>query len=252
MLNPLFRGCGAFAESLFYYLCAMRILWTILYWGICLVVLATILSSLGYDFSASMFVGSMFLPGLLAVKYFVPQISFSNRWQGMLHVCFIAAAVLVLTYLFLFGMNTYLGVGIYKNMAFPPLLLNPIFILFVLAALALPEWMLDNFLKRREAARPQIVEFISDRRHVALPAEDIRYVESLDDEVVVHTMSGESLRTRTPISRWEATLNELHFLRIHRSYIVRRELIIRASRAEVELEGVTLPVSRKYAERVVE
>lgn len=230
----------------------MRILWTILYWGICLVVLATILSSLGYDFSASMFVGSMFLPGLLAIKFFVPQISFSSRWQGVMHAAFLAAAVLVLTYLLLFGVNNYIGVGVYHKMTFPPLLLNPIFILFVLVALALPEWLLDNFLKRREAERPQIVEFISDRRHISLPSEEICYVESLDDEVVVHTIAGESLRTRTPISRWEATLNELHFVRIHRSYIVRRELIIRASRTEVELDGVTLPVSRKYAERVVE
>lgn len=230
----------------------MRILWTILYWGICLVVLATILSSLGYDFSASMFVGSMFLPGLLAIKYFVPQISFSSRWQGMMNAGFLAAAVLVLTYLLLFGVNNYIGVGIYHKMTFPPLLLNPIFILFVLVALALPEWLLDNFLKRREAEHPQIVEFISDRRHISLPSEEIFYIESLDDEVVVHTIAGESLRTRTPISRWEATLNELHFVRIHRSYIVRRELIIRASRTEVELDGVTLPVSRKYAERVAE
>ena len=230
----------------------MRILWTILYWGICLVVLATILSSLGYDFSASMFVGSRFLPGLLAIKYFVPQISFSSRWQGVMNAGFLAAAVLVLTYLLLFGVNNYIGVGVYHKMTFPPLLLNPIFILFVLVALALPEWLLDNFLKRREAEHPQIVEFISDRRHISLPSEEIFYIESLDDEVVVHTLSGESLRTRTPISRWEATLNELHFVRIHRSYIVRRELIIRASRTEVELDGVTLPVSRKYAERVVE
>ena len=131
-------------------------------------------------------------------------------------------------------------------------MLNPIFLLFVLAALALPEWLLDNYLKRREAARPQIVEFISDRRHISMPTEEIRYVESLDSEVVVHTVSGEKLRTRTPISRWEATLNELHFIRIHRSYIVRRELIVRASRVEVELEGVTLPVSRKFAEKVGE
>lgn len=231
----------------------MRILWTILYWGFCLVVLATILSSLGYAFGASMFVGSMFLPGLLAIKYFVPQISFSNRWQGVLHACFLAAAVLVLTYLLLFVINYYMGVGPYfNNMDFPPLLLNPIFILFVLAALALPEWLLDNFLKRREAARPQAVEFISDRRHIALPAEEILYVESLDSEVVVHTISGEKLRTRTPISRWEATLNEIHFLRIHRAYIVRRACIVRASRLEVELEGITLPVSRKYADRVVQ
>lgn len=232
----------------------MRIVCTILYWAICLIILATILSSLGYNFSVSMFVGSMFLPGLLVIKYFISQISFSHLKQGVLNICFLAMAVLVLTYLLLFCANNYLGVGVYYNsdIDFPPLLLNPVFILFVLAALALPEWLLDNFLKRREAARPQIVEFISDRRHLSMPTEEIRYVESLDSEVVVHTVSGEKLRTRTPISRWEATLNELHFIRIHRSYIVRRELIVRASRVEVELEGVTLPVSRKYAEKVGE
>ena len=167
-----------------------------------------------------------------------------------MNTCFLTAAVLVVTYLFLFGMNTYMGVGYYQNMDFPLLLLNPVFILFVLAALALPEWLLDNYLKRRESVCPQVVEFISERRHVSLSADDIRYIESLDSEVVVHTVSGESLRTRTPISRWEATLNELHFVRIHRAYIVRRELIVRASRSEVELEGVTLPISRKYAEKV--
>ena len=230
----------------------MRIVWTILYWAICLVILATILSSLGYNFSVSMFVSSMFLPGLLVIKYFISQISFSHLKQGVLNICFLAMAVLVLTYLLLFCTNNYLGVGVYYNsdFDFPPLLLNPVFILFVLAALALPEWLLDNYLKRRESVRPQVVEFISERRHVSLSADDIRYIESLDSEVVVHTVSGESLRTRTPISRWEATLNELHFVRIHRAYIVRRELIVRASRSEVELDGVTLPVSRKYAEKV--
>lgn len=194
----------------------------------------------------------MFLPGLLVIKYFVSQISFSHLKQGVLNICFLAMAVLVLTYLLLFCANNYLGVGVYYNsdIDFPPLLLNPIFLLFVLAALALPEWLLDNYLKRRESVRPQVVEFISERRHVSLSADDIRYIESLDSEVVVHTVSGESLRTRTPISRWEATLNELHFVRIHRAYIVRRELIVRASRSEVELEGVTLPISRKYAEKV--
>lgn len=225
---------------------------TILYWAVCLVVLAAIFSSLGYDFGSSMFVGSMFLPALLMIKYFMPQISFRPLRQGLMNVFWLAAAVLVLTFLLVFVVNSYLEVGLFGNMNFPPLLGNPIFILFVLAALALPEYLLDNFLKEREAARPQTVDFISERRHITLPTEEIRYIESLDNEVVVHTASGEEFRTRTPISRWEATLNELHFLRIHRAYIVRRALILRASRTEVELEGgPTLPVSRKYAERLM-
>lgn len=228
----------------------MRTLLTILYWAVCLVVLAAILSSLGYPFSDSMFVGSMFLPGLLMIKYFLPQISFRPLRQGVLNLVWLATAALVLTFMLLFVVNAELEVGLFGNMNFPPLLGNPIFVLFVLAALALPEYLLDNYLKEREAARPQTVDFISERRHITLPTEEIRYIESLDNEVVVHTASGEKLRTRTPISRWEATLNELHFVRIHRAYIVRRALILRASRTEVELEGVTLPVSRKYADRI--
>lgn len=228
----------------------MRTLLTILYWAVCLVVLAAILSSLGYPFSDSMFVGSMFLPGLLMIKYFLPQISFRPLRQGVLNLVWLATAALVLTFMLLFVVNAELEVGLFGNMNFPPLLGNPIFLLFVLAALALPEYLLDNYLKEREAARPQTVDFISERRHITLPTEEIRYIESLDNEVVVHTASGEKLRTRTPISRWEATLNELHFVRIHRAYIVRRALVLRASRTEVELEGVTLPVSRKYAERI--
>ena len=228
----------------------MRTLLTILYWAVCLVVLAAILSSLGYPFADSMFVGSMFLPGLLMIKSFLPQISFCPLRQGALNLVWLATAALVLTFLLLFVVNAELEVGLFGNMNFPPLLGNPIFILFVLAALALPEYLLDNYLKEREAARPQTGDFISERRHITLPTEEIRYIESFDNEVVVHTTSGEKLRTRTPISRWEATLNELHFVRIHRAYIVRRALVLRASRTEVELEGVTLPVSRKYAEQV--
>lgn len=247
MLKPLFGGCGAFAESIFLYICTMRILWIILYWGVCLVLLATILSSLGYGFGSAMFVASMFLPALLIIKYSISQISFANRKQGVGHLFLVMMAVLLLTYLLLFLVNAKMGVGTLYNMAFPPILMNPIFILFVLAALALPEWLLDNHLKQREALRPHTVEFISDRHHVSLLTSEIRYIESLDSEVIVHTMSGESLRTRTPISRWEATLNDLQFVRIHRSYIVCRELITRSSRTEVEIGELTLPVSRKYA-----
>lgn len=230
----------------------MRTLLTILYWALCLVVLAAILSSLGYPFADSMFVGSMFLPGLLMIKYFLPHLSFVNRASGVLNLLLLSAASLVLTLLLLFVVNAELEVGLFGNMNFPPLLGNPIFVLFVLTALALPEWLLDNYLKKQEAARPQTVDFISERRHITLSTADIRYIESLDNEVVVHTASGEKLRTRTPISRWEATLNELHFVRIHRAYIVRRALVLRSSRTEVELEGVTLPVSRKYADRITD
>ena len=102
MLKPLFGGCEAFAESNFLYICTMRILWIILYWGVCLVLLATIFSSLGYGFGSAMFVASMFLPALLIIKYSISQISFANRKQGVGHLILVMMAVLFLTYLLLF------------------------------------------------------------------------------------------------------------------------------------------------------
>ena len=128
---------------------------------------------------------------------------------------------------------------------------NPVFLLLIIAPLALIEHLVDEKLKKYQAKQPQTVDFISERRHVTLLTSNILYIESLDNEVVVHTIDGEILRTRTPISRWEATLNELHFIRIHRSYIVRIDSINNISRTEVELKDITLPVSRKYAERVI-
>lgn len=164
----------------------------------------------------------------------------------MLHIIYLSLAVLILTYLLLFIINFHLKIGDY-----PQILNNPVFLLFILAMLALLEYLLDERLKRYQATLPQTVDFISERRHITLLTNKITYIESLDSEVAVHTIDGEILRTRTPISRWEATLNELHFIRIHRSYIVRIDSINNISRTEVELKDITLPVSRKYAERVI-
>lgn len=175
----------------------------------------------------------------------LPQIYIKRSWQTLLQLLYLSLAVLILTYLLLFVINSYLRIGEY-----PPMLNNPLFLLLIIAFFALIEYQIDERIKRYLALRPQTVDFISERRHITLLTDQIRYIESLDSEVVVHTSEGEVLRTRTPISRWEATLNEMHFIRIHRSYIVRIELIEAISRTEIVIDGITLPVSRKYAERV--
>ena len=109
---------------------------------------------------------------------------------------------------------------------------NPVFLLLIIAPLALIEHLVDEILKKYQAKQPQTVDIISERRHVTLLTSNILYIESLDSEVAVHTIDGEIMRTRTPISRWEATLNELHFIRIHRSYNVHIDSINNISRTE--------------------
>ena len=67
----------------------MRTLVTILYWMLSVVVAALVVSSAGYTFQESILMGTMFLPGALAAKYFFPKVSFKKRSEGVLNVIYI-------------------------------------------------------------------------------------------------------------------------------------------------------------------
>ena len=62
---------------------------------------------------------------------------------------------------------------------------------------------------------------------------------------------GNSYRNKTGITQWENLLGE-GFLRIHRSYLVNRDLASAETPDSVSVGSVSLPVSRKYKERVQE
>lgn len=228
----------------------MRYAVTLLYWAASVVLLAAIFGSLGYSFDKSMFVGSMFLPGLLAVKFFVPQLSFGNRRRGIRDAVFLAFAVVTLEWLLIVVVHAII-IDCFREDV-PAILLNPVFIAFLLAALALPEFFLDEYFRRRESRSPQTVDFVSERRRVCLAFDRIAYIESNDAETRVYTPDGESFRTKTPISQWEKVLDGGAFVRIHRAYIVNRDFVVSFNRQCVFLAGgMELPVSRKYGERAV-
>lgn len=227
----------------------MRYAVTLSYWAASVVLLAAILGSLGYSFDKSMFVGSMFLPGLLAVKFFVPQLSFANRRRGIRDAVFLSLAIVTLEWLLIVMVHTRI-IDLFREDV-PPILLNPVFIALMLAALALPEYLLDEYLRKRGCRSPQTVDFVSERRRVSLAFDRIAYVESNDAETRVYTPDGESFRTKTPISQWEKVLDGGMFVRIHRAYIVNRDCVVSFNRQCVVVGGSELPVSRKYGERAV-
>lgn len=227
----------------------MRYAVTLFYWAASVVLLAAIFGSLGYSFDKSMFVGSMFLPGLLAVKFFVPQLSFANRRRGIRDAVFLSLAIVTLEWLLIVMVHTRI-IDLFREDV-PPILLNPVFIALMLAALALPEYLLDEYLRKRGCRSPQTVDFVSERRRVSLAFDRIAYVESNDAETRVYTPDGESFRTKTPISQWEKVLDGGMFVRIHRAYIVNRDCVVSFNRQCVVVGGSELPVSRKYGERAV-
>ena len=209
--------------------------------------IALLLMSLDYTFGEAAVLAAMFLPGLFALHYFLPQISFDNRRQGAFQLFFLLCAVVIFEFLALMLTNHYLqyNAEIYLyDQTIPDLLQNPLFILLLLLAFATPSIWLEHRLRPAET-RDTHIEFISDRRRRRVDTSSILYIESNDSEVRIHTLDGASYRTKTKISQWENQLDN-RFLRIHRAYIINTERIESHSAGTVTIAGRRLDVSRKY------
>ena len=216
----------------------------VVWWLSAALVIALVLTGLGYLFADALLLGVLFLPGMLTARYFVPQLSFERRREGILTAVYLALAILGIEYLSLMlGHAVALGTG---EGGMPGLLLNPPFILLLLTAFIAPEMALENHLERRCPYAPSI-SFVSDRRKITLDPAEILYVESNDSEVWIHTAEGGAYRTKTRISQWETQLDS-RFLRIHRSFIVNTARLDRCCPGHVEIGGMTIEISRKYRE----
>jgi len=75
---------------------------------------------------------------------------------------------------------------------------------------------------------------VKDRHKIhIIPADKIRYLESMDDYVLIYTQEGRFLKQQT-MKYFENALNPDDFIRIHRSYIVRIQEIAEIQQYEKE------------------
>ena len=85
---------------------------------------------------------------------------------------------------------------------------------------------------------------------MSLDASEILYIESRDTEVWVCATEGRRFRNKTGITQWENLLGE-DFLRVHRSFVVKKDTIASVERESVKLkDGTEIPVSRKYRNHI--
>ncbi len=82
-----------------------------------------------------------------------------------------------------------------------------------------------------------------------IPIQEVIYLEAADDYVNIHTATGEFLKNKT-MSFFEQILDPNLFTRVHRSYLVRVEQIVRIDPYEKETHililksGAKIPVSK--------
>jgi len=75
---------------------------------------------------------------------------------------------------------------------------------------------------------------VKDRHKInIIPASDVRYIESMDDYVMIYTQNGRHMKQQT-MKYFESALDPKNFIRIHRSYIVKVDEINEIQQYEKE------------------
>jgi len=234
----------------------MKRLLVISYWIVSTLLVAIILTSFDYKFLDALFVGTMFLPGALAAKFFFQKVNFKDRPSGVRDTVFIILGILI-GEIFLFLLAHYYILilhegqdGWFLNIKdIPHPLTNPVFIALILTALAAGAYFFESWLDRKRPEEPGPIRFISERKPVSLSLDEILYVESNDSVTTVIATGDRRFKNKTPISQWEANLQP-HFIRIHRSYLVNRQAVTGLDVDILYVGDTQLPISRKYKERV--
>ena len=233
----------------------MKKVLSISFWFAAILLVAAVMTSLRYRFAESVFIGTLFLPGALAVKYFYPKVSFADRASGIKDTAFITIGI-ILGEIILFLMAHYLlqvmrddSWNFYAWPDLPDLLLNPVFIAIMISSLAVGNYFFEKWLEKRYPSEKKPVTFLSERKSVSLMTDEILFVESNDAVTTVVATGDRHFRNKTPISQWEAILGE-GFIRIHRAYLVNGTHIESLDKDSVIVGGCELPVSRKYLKTV--
>jgi DNA-binding LytR/AlgR family response regulator len=95
---------------------------------------------------------------------------------------------------------------------------------------------------------PGFLYFRTERKMVKVLLEDITYIESYRDYIIIHRLTGADLKVKCGISSVESMLPHNRFLRIHRSYIVSVARVTAFTTNDVEIGTRELPVGRSYQE----
>ena len=207
--------------------------------------------SLDYCFSDALFVSMSFVPGCLVLRFLLPHVSFSELKKGIINLILVVAAVLLTDILLVIWCHVMMnGFMMSFHNGFPTILVNPAFISIVMLVLTGGDYALSRFLKSRFQDEAYTITFTSDYKKVTLDISEIIYVESRDTEVWVYATDDRRFRNKTGITQWENLLGE-DFVRVHRSYVVKKSAIVSVESESISLQGGTeIPVSRKYKDSV--
>lgn len=230
-----------------------KVVISMLYWLSAVLVLAFVLWRAGLQAWEPVLMALLFMPGCMAMKFVIPKIKFRNFREGILNVFYILCAVVLTVMLVLMITQVMMNnvATIYESDYINPILVNPLFIAAVMLVLSLGDWLLSRLFRPDSEPEPDMITFNSEYRKITLASTEIRYIESRDTEVWLYATEDRIFRNRTGITQWENLLGD-DFVRVHRSYLVRRSRIMTVGPEHIILNDNTeIPVSKTFRKNIM-
>ncbi len=106
--------------------------------------------------------------------------------------------------------------------------------------------LLNTIAPDSPATSPGFLYFRVDRKMVKVFLEDILYIESFKDYIVIHRENEQKIRVKQTLNSVENMLPKSSFMRIHRSYLVSIEKITAYTKNDIEIGKRELPIGRSY------
>ena len=104
----------------------MKKYFNIVYWASVVLLLSGVFMSTTENYSSSLLLAVAILPGVIFAKFFISDISFTNKWRGIYHLICLAMIVLLVEYLSILFVDVYLvNYVLGKN---SDIIFNPFFI----------------------------------------------------------------------------------------------------------------------------
>lgn len=102
-------------------------------------------------------------------------------------------------------------------------------------------------LEEKEPQTEQVnLKFKHDYGQVIIPARTIRYIESINNDLVIYRIEEVPFKVRKPLKTLMDELPSEEFIRIHRSYVVAFRHIVSYKKTSVCIGDKVLPVSPSY------
>ena len=111
---------------------------------------------------------------------------------------------------------------------------------------------LDLESNLRTASSPETGYIIVKSNYVnqKIPLDQIRYIESFDDYITIHMQNREPIIVRKSMKKLLEEMPGDKFMRIHRSYAVSLDKVVKFQKSKVMIGETELPVSNQYKDQL--